>query len=168
MDGVILNYDQQSATGIVEAGNGKLFPFRQSAWRASVPPRRKDRVEFEAEGGEAKEIRFPKGQEPAGAAMRKVAGAFDMGWIAGVYAIGFCVLAGALLVLNVLLPVVKVDEAEFTILFGGFVLLDVLAAAAWMWRSRYRKMRAFAAIIAIGGTVAVAAILLKDALQGGA
>jgi len=167
MDGIILQYDRKSATGVVEARDGRLFAFSASGWRARVLPRRRDRVAFEAEDGEATDVHFPSGREPAGAAIRKAADAFDMGYIAGVYAIVFFVAAMAMAVLNIVLTVMTPGEEEIQILFGAFVILAGLTAAAWMWGSRYRKLRGFASIVAGTGVVALAVILVKNVLLPG-
>ncbi len=40
MDGIILNYDPKSATGIIKTEDGKLFPFKKADWqeRRSLGP----------------------------------------------------------------------------------------------------------------------------------
>ncbi len=168
MDGIILNYDRKSATGVVKALDGRLFAFKAGEWRGRLLPRRNDRAEFEAEGGEARNIHFPQGWEPAVAALRKAADSFDMGYIAGVYAIVFFLAVILIGILDVSLSMVGIDEGDIQILFAAFVILDILTVAAWMWGSNYKKMRAFASIVAGGGTVVLAAVLVKYALQGGA
>jgi hypothetical protein len=168
MEGAILYYDNKSATGIIEGQDGKLFPFKGAEWQPGLRPRRRDRVEFDSDGGQGRNVRFPKGQAPAGATLRKVSDGFDLGYIAGLYAILFLLAATALAVLNIVLSIVALEEAELIVLAGAFVLLDILAPMSWMLGSHYRKMRAFASIVAAVGTVALVAIMVRQALLGGA
>jgi hypothetical protein len=165
MDGIVVNYDPKSQTGIV-LSDGEMYPFRKADWRASLAPRRKDRVEFAVEGRLAKHIRFPQGREPADAALRRIAAGFDFGLMAGVYAVAFLVSASLVAILNVLLSMVEIDESEIGILIAASVILVLLTAAAWIWGTSYRGMRTVASGVAISATGVAVFILVKNALQG--
>lgn len=166
MDGIVLNYDPKSGTGIVRTQDGKMFPFEKADWRGSLALRRNDRVEFDAEGAIARNIRFPQGQEPAGAALRKVAAYLDYGFAAGAFTIVFLLIAVPVAILNVGLSVVEIDESELVLSFISFVILDLLTAAAWIWGTSYKKMRTTATVFAVAATGLAVFILVKHALEG--
>jgi hypothetical protein len=168
MEGAILYYDKKSATGLIQIQDGKLLPFRGAEWKPGLKPRRRDRVAFENDGGEARNVGFPHGQAPAGAALRKVSDGFDWGYIAGVYSILFLLAAIGLAVLNIALSIVALEEAELILMAAAFVFLDILAPMSWMTGTNYRKMRGFASIVAVAGTAVLAAIVIRQALLGGA
>ena len=65
MDGIILNYDPKSATGIIKTADGKLLPFKKADWQERRMPRPDDRVDFEAAEGAATYICYVQEKDDA-------------------------------------------------------------------------------------------------------
>jgi hypothetical protein len=160
MNGVIVNYDQRSGTGIIQTADGKMFPFGKADWRPSLLPRRNDKVEFAEKNGKAAEVNFPLGQEPAGANLRRAAASFDAGLIAGAYAIMFFAAAIA----NAFFNLIEIDANDIV---GLTVILVLLTLASWIWGSGYKIMRLIASIFAGSVTVLAAIILIRHFMHGG-
>ncbi len=157
MDGIILNYDPKSATGIIRAG-GKMYPFKRADWQERRAPRIGDKVEFEVENDSATQIyhTFEKDRVPT--TPETIAASFDLGLISGGYAIIFFLAA----IIDSLLNVMNLDANDMV---GLFVILDILTLAAWIRGTNYRIMRGIATLFAVAVTALAVFILVRHMLQ---
>jgi hypothetical protein len=79
---------------------------------------------------------------------------FDLGMIAGGYTIVFFTVA----IFDALYPLIKIDPNDMV---GLIIVLDLLTAAAWIWGSENKMMRAIATLFAVCVTAMAALILIK-------
>lgn len=156
MNGIILNYDPKSATGIVRTEDGKMFPFHKSGWHESRAPQPGDKVDFEAEGEKAKDIYLF--HEPLPAKAASIGSGFDLGLVAGGYAIVFFAAA----IFDALFHALDLDAND---MIGLLVLLDLLTLAAWIWGTKNKLMRGIATACAVSTTALGALLLARHALQ---
>lgn len=163
MDGIILNYDPKSATGIIKTKDGKLFPFKKADWQERRMPQPDDRVDFEAEAGAATYICYVQEKDGAVSAKTnaKAGVSIDIGLIAGSYAIAFFMTA----IVDSLFNIIGLDAND---MIGLFVVLDLLTVAAWIWGTNYRIMRIIATVCAVAVTTLAVLILVRHGLAGGA
>ena len=56
MEGIVLHFDTVSSSGVVRASDGNRYDFSISDWKSSGVPARGDTIDFEPEGGQAREI----------------------------------------------------------------------------------------------------------------
>ena len=158
MDGIIVNYDPKSATGIIRAG-GKTYPFKRADWQERRAPRIDDRVEFEAQNDSATQVYHMAEKDRLPIAPEKLAASFDLGLIAGGYAIVFFMAA----IFDSLINVIGLDAND---MIGLFVILDLLTLAAWIRGTNYRIMRTVATVCAVAVTGLAVFILLRHMLHG--
>ncbi|MGC2600735.1 MAG: hypothetical protein WA384_05210 [Rhodomicrobium sp.] len=164
MDGIIVNYNPKSATGTIRAKDGQKFSFRKADWRESRSPRRNYRVEFQADGEEATGISFFQKENTAGAKAAQTTASwrpepFDLGLIAGLYAIGFFSAA----ILDVFFNVIRLERNDIIALF---VILDILVAVAWISGSKFKLMRGVATFCAVAITGLFLVLLTRHAING--
>ena len=160
MNGVILNYDPKSATGIIRTEDGKMLPFKKADWQERRLPRPDDLVDFEVEAGVATYICYRKEEDdaiPVKTAEKAVV-KLDIGLMAGGYSIAFFLAA----IIDVLTNIIGLDASDMV---GLFVILDLLTAAAWVWGTNYRLMRGIATVCAVAVTGLAVFILLRHTLQ---
>jgi hypothetical protein len=160
MDGVIVKYDPKSATGIIRS-DGKMYQFKRAGWQERRAPRIDDKVEFEAENDSATQIYHMAEKDRLPTAAEKIAASFDLGLIAGGYAIVFFLAA----IVDSFINVIGLDAND---MIGLFVILDLLTLAAWMRSTNYRIMRIVATVFAAAVTGLAVLILVRHTLQGGA
>lgn len=158
MDGVILNYDPKSATGIIRAG-GKMYPFKRADWQERRAPQSGDKVEFEVADDSAVQVCHQLEEDRLPTATEKIATSFDFGLIAGGYAIVFFFVS----IVDSLMNVIRLDANDMV---GLFVILDILTLAAWIRGTNFRIMRTVATVFAVAVTALAAFILLRH-LAGG-
>ncbi len=159
MDGIVVNYDPKSATGIVRTEDGKMFPFRKADWHESRAPRRDGRVDLEVEGDKATEdYYFQEQAKPAPETAAKGGGGLDIGLIAGGYAIVFFGAA----IFDALFHAMELDANDLVALF---VILDILTLAAWIWGTKYKLVRGFATLCAVSVTALALVIAARHMLQ---
>ena len=163
MDGIILNYDPKSATGIIKTEDGKLFPFKKADWQERRMPRPDDRVDFEAEGGGATYICYVReeGDVLPAKTTAKTGVNIDLGQIAGGFAIAFFMAA----IVDSLFNIIGLDAND---MIGLFVILDLLTAAAWIWGTNNKVMRGIATVCAVLVTALAVLILVRHGLAGDA
>ena len=159
MDGIILNYDPKSATGIIKTEDGKLFPFKKADWQERRMPRPNDRVDFEAAAGAATYICYV--QEKDGAVQAKAAAntpaTIDIGLVAGGYSIVFFLAA----IFDALTNIIGLLPND---IIGLFVVLDLITVASWIWGSNYKVMRGIATLFAVAVTGMAVFILVRHGL----
>jgi hypothetical protein len=163
MDGIILNYDPKSATGIIKTEDGKLFPFKKANWQERRMPRPNDRVDFEAAAGAATYICYVQEKDDAVPAKTtaKAGVNIDIGLIAGGYAVVFFMAA----IVDSLINLIGLDAND---MIGLFVILDLVTVAAWIWGTNYKIMRGIATLCAVLVTALAVFILVRHGLQADA
>lgn len=163
MDGIILNYDPKSATGIIRTEDGKMFPFKKADWQERRMPRPNDRVDFEAEAGAATYICYVQEKDDAAPAKPSVKAPanIDFGLVAGGYSIVFFMAA----IFDVLTNLIGLDANDMV---GLFVILDLITVAAWIWGTNHRVMRGIATLFAVSVTALAVIILVRHGLQADA
>jgi hypothetical protein len=163
MDGIILNYDPKSATGIIKTEDGKMFPFKKADWQERRMPRPNDRVDFEAPAGAATCICYVQEKDDAvqDKATAKAGVNIDFGLVAGGFAIAFFMAA----IVDSLLNLIGLDANDMV---GLFVILDLLTVAAWIWGTNHRIMRIVATVCAVSVTALAVFILVRHGLQADA
>lgn len=159
MDGIILNYDPKSATGVIKSEDGKIFQFRKAHWHESRAPRRDDRVDFEVKEEKVTEIYlFQEEYKPAPKTAVKTGISVDIGLIAGGYAVVFFAVA----IFDVFFFSVGLAPNDYIALS---VILDILTIAAWIWSTNYKVMRRIATLFAGSLTALELAILARHMLR---
>lgn len=74
MKGEILDYDIDADHGLISAEDGSRYTFRGMDVRADRPPKSGDKVDFQTEGGEARDIYVQKSAVPSDGKSKVVAG----------------------------------------------------------------------------------------------
>ena len=159
MDGIIVNYDPKSATGIVRTEDGKMFPFRKADWRESRAPRRNDRVDFEAEGDKAKDVYFfqeeakrrhrPKSPRQLSSILASRPAAMPSSFSRRRFSMGSSMRL----------------DFDANDIIGLIVVLDLFTIAAWIWGTQYKLMRGIATLFAALTTLMVALLVARHMLQ---